>query len=563
MQALAHKAETAYRRAGPFPASARATHGNGASIAPGSSVPGRSNCACGGACPRCQQEKDKPASLAVSRPGDAFEREADHVADQVLGMSLPGQGDVARAGDAHPPLLRSARGPAPARAVPGIVHDVVGSPGTPLDRQTRTFFEPRFGADLSQVRVHADDRAAASADAVNAKAYTLGNNIAFAAGQFAPNTGGGRRLLAHELAHVVQYARGAPPALRREERKETVKRADRATSYRRIHMRFNGSELIVYGDGSELFRYGGSSGRPIEVTEEDARACSGDVRVDTYMSPKYVGIKNQGPIPEGTFRFSPPGIRQFSLGEEWSLLWGGITGQQRVTVQGQSMHAGDWGAGRVAVRPVRVLQGPCGDTHKRGDFFLHGGVLAGSSGCIDVGRSFDNLAEFLEGYTRPIDIEVRYETGTPRVGFFTGFGGALAYQAFHFRHGPTLRLGAEFGPQPPRFVASAEYQAVLDWAGGALTAGLHLDVPMNSEEAFVRAGLRGGAEFRILHALYGHLAAGGFVEPASTGTEVGYELGGGLKYDLGAAQLGVLYNYLRARPELERNQVLVELGFRW
>jgi hypothetical protein len=502
------------------------------------------------------------ARLAVSQRGDAFEREADQVADQVLGTSPPDEDNIAHPNNTNPPLSRAAAGPAPATTVPGVVHDVIKSPGVPLDNQTRAFFAPRFGDDLSRVRVHADPRAAESADVVNGKAYTLGHNIVFSAGEYAPHTSAGRRLLAHELTHVAQHASGAPPALRRQERKE-AKPANRATSYRRIHMRFNGSELIVYGDGTELFRYGGSSGRPIEISEEHARECGGDPRVDTYMSPRFAGIRNQGPIPEGTFRFSPPAIQEFSTGEQWSLLWGGITGHERVTVQGQGMHAGDWGAGRVALRPVRILDAPCGNPRARSAFFLHGGLLAGSSGCIDIGTSFDELAEFLDGYSRPIDVEVRYETETLRVGFLTGLGGALAYQGFHFRHGPTLRLGAEFGPTSPRFVASAEYQAVLDWAGGALTAGAHLDVPMNSEDAFVRAGLRGGAEFRILHALYGQLAAGGFIEPATTGGEIGYELGGGLRYDLGAAQLGVLYNYLRAQPELERHQVLVELGLRW
>lgn len=458
-------------------------------------------------------------------------------------------------------LARSAKGPVPATPAPDVAQDIVNAPAAPLDRETRAFFEPRFGSDLSHVRVHTDPGAFASADALNAKAYTFANHIVFGRGEYAPHTGPGRRLIAHELSHVAQHARGAPPALRCQPR-EGTEPANRATSYRRIHMRFNGSELIVYGDGTELFRYGGSSGRPIEISAEDARACGGDPRVDTYMSPRFAGIRDKGPIPEGTFRFSPPGIQEFSTGEQLSLLWGGIAGRQRVTVQGQSIHAGDWGAGRVALHPVRILDAPCGNPRARSGFFLHGGLLAGSSGCIDIGTSFDELAEFLNGYRRPIEIEVRYETETPRVGFFTGLGGALAYQGFHFRHGPTARLGLEFGPTPTRFVVSSEYQAVLDWAGGALTAGVHLDVPMTSEDAFVRAGLRGGAEFRILQGLYGQLAAGGFIEPATTSGELGYQLGGGLKYDLGAAQLGLLYNYLR-QPELERHQALVELGFRW
>jgi hypothetical protein len=87
---------------------------------------------------------------------------------------------------------------------PGIVHEVLRSPGQPLDTPTRAYFEPRLSHGFSHVRVYADDRADASAHAVGALAYTVGQRIVFAAGQFAPETEAGRRLLAHELTHVVQ-----------------------------------------------------------------------------------------------------------------------------------------------------------------------------------------------------------------------------------------------------------------------------------------------------------------------------------------------------------------------
>jgi hypothetical protein len=88
--------------------------------------------------------------------------------------------------------------------VPSIVHQVLRSSGRPLDSATRAFFEPRFGYDFSRVRVHSDNHAAESAQAVNALAYTVGRNVVFAAGQYAPGSTGGKGLLAHELAHVVQ-----------------------------------------------------------------------------------------------------------------------------------------------------------------------------------------------------------------------------------------------------------------------------------------------------------------------------------------------------------------------
>lgn len=98
---------------------------------------------------------------------------------------------------------------APAQPVaPPIVHEVLHSPGQPLDTCTRAFFEPRFGHDFSRVRVHADHEAARSARAVNALAYTVGNHVVFGSGQFSPSTKSGQRLLAHELVHVGQQSKG-------------------------------------------------------------------------------------------------------------------------------------------------------------------------------------------------------------------------------------------------------------------------------------------------------------------------------------------------------------------
>lgn len=87
---------------------------------------------------------------------------------------------------------------------PASVGAALQHPGRPLDADTRSFFEPHFGADLSGVRVHTDASAEQSASDIGARAYTLGHHVAFAAGQFAPQTSEGRHLLAHELAHVAQ-----------------------------------------------------------------------------------------------------------------------------------------------------------------------------------------------------------------------------------------------------------------------------------------------------------------------------------------------------------------------
>lgn len=88
--------------------------------------------------------------------------------------------------------------------VPPIVHEILRSPGEPLDARTRSFFEPRFGHDFSRVRVHTDTKAAESARAVNALAYTVGNHVVFSSGQYQPKDHEGNRVLAHELVHVIQ-----------------------------------------------------------------------------------------------------------------------------------------------------------------------------------------------------------------------------------------------------------------------------------------------------------------------------------------------------------------------
>jgi hypothetical protein len=114
-----------------------------------------------------------------------------------------------------PPLTKPAKGlqRAPltdaadvSDTAPPIVKDVLRSMGQPLDAATCAYMQPRFGHDFSGVRVHTDSEAAASAKAVNARAYTVGKQIAFNAGAYRPDTSEGRHLLAHELTHTLQQS---------------------------------------------------------------------------------------------------------------------------------------------------------------------------------------------------------------------------------------------------------------------------------------------------------------------------------------------------------------------
>jgi hypothetical protein len=168
--------------------------------------------------------------LKIGQPDDAFEHEADRTADEVMSGTGPraqwsfsrmsiappvqrkcacgGSGDGECEDCKEQKLQRKASGAAEMGHAPAIVHDVLRSSGAPLDRATRSFFEPRFGHDFGNVRIHTGAQAAASAQAVNALAYTVGDSVVFGSGQYAPHSAAGRKLLAHELTHVAQQSGG-------------------------------------------------------------------------------------------------------------------------------------------------------------------------------------------------------------------------------------------------------------------------------------------------------------------------------------------------------------------
>lgn len=103
-------------------------------------------------------------------------------------------------------MQRKSRDGGEVSEIPAIVHEVLSSPGQPLDTFSRALMEPRFRHDFSRVRVHSDARAADSALAVNALAYTVGQHVVFGASQYTPYSASGQRLMAHELTHVVQQS---------------------------------------------------------------------------------------------------------------------------------------------------------------------------------------------------------------------------------------------------------------------------------------------------------------------------------------------------------------------
>jgi hypothetical protein len=160
--------------------------------------------------------------LSVGAVNNPLEHEADCVADQVMRMpaaeaslsltAAPPQVSrkCAACEEEAQPLQPEMLEPSavPSRGEPGVVQNVLRTPDQPLDPESRAFFEPRFGWDFSKVRIHADSDAARGAQAIQARAYTLGRDIVFGAGEYTPATKEGRRLIAHELAHVVQQEGG-------------------------------------------------------------------------------------------------------------------------------------------------------------------------------------------------------------------------------------------------------------------------------------------------------------------------------------------------------------------
>ncbi|MCE2945585.1 MAG: DUF4157 domain-containing protein [Betaproteobacteria bacterium] len=144
--------------------------------------------------------------FGIGAAGDRHEREADRAAGQVM------SGDHAQvsAGSVGGSSALQRQSAMQAGDAAGVA-EVIASSGHALDTAVRQRFEPRFGHDFSRVTIHSDARAAASASAVNAHAYTVGNHVVFGAGQYAPGSMAGQHLLAHELAHVIQQGAGGMP----------------------------------------------------------------------------------------------------------------------------------------------------------------------------------------------------------------------------------------------------------------------------------------------------------------------------------------------------------------
>ncbi len=316
-------------------------------------------------------------------------------------------------------LQRHANGAAGASSIPAIVHDVLRSPGQSLDGGTRAFMEGRFGHDFSRVRVHTDARAAESARAVRASAYTVGNDVVFGAGRYQPHQSGGRHLLAHELAHVVQQGGRAAGVQAysiadenhpQEREAESAARAVMAGGSARVGAGAAGSTLYRHKD--DIVAYSGGQSGTLFVLE------AGRV---IYTAPAVSGHPGhgenepgEGPIPTGTYGLHP-GITRLTVAKAQAGTCGaaGISsGYQEITSTDKSPCEGAhycnvpcptpenpvrvcytpqdcWGPMRMKIEGSKSVVTPEGKKYSRSGFFIHGGNPkdAVSSGCI---KSLDN-----------------------------------------------------------------------------------------------------------------------------------------------------------------------------
>lgn len=177
----------------------------------------RRQCSCGnhskgGNCENCAKQKVQ-RKLSVGSTNDPLELEADRVAEQVIAN----EPTYSFSHISAPKIQRrSEQASAQLEEVPASVENVLAGPGSSLPFSILKDMEQRFGQDFSHVRMHTGSAAEQSAHDINANAYTFGNNVVFNKGKFSPETHDGKRLLAHELTHVVQAGNGhasAAPAI--------------------------------------------------------------------------------------------------------------------------------------------------------------------------------------------------------------------------------------------------------------------------------------------------------------------------------------------------------------
>jgi hypothetical protein len=241
--------------------------------------------------------------LAINQPGDEYEREADRIAEQMTAAPADA------AGPAVPLSVRPVSGHWNTDPVPASVDRTLASAGATLQSGVRQDMERRFGHDFSRVRLHSGAAAEQSASDINARAYTVGHNIVFGSNGFAPATPEGRRLLAHELTHVLQQR--VPGVLQRDNKdsaakKKEVKKVDPKVEAvkKKLQDKFGFKEITDSDDVSwtvpELNRLYAAFSKMLPVEQENLKGVTLH-RVKEIASPS--GLPRDIKIGGDTFGF--------------------------------------------------------------------------------------------------------------------------------------------------------------------------------------------------------------------------------------------------------------------
>ena len=292
-------------------------------------------------------------NLTINAPGDLHEQKADRVAEQVMRMPEPqrtagGYPKRSEAYDNHAhvqtKLAPGTRGGG--AAAPPVVDEVLRSPGQPLDAATRAFMEPRFGQDLSNVRVHADAQAASAASAIDARAFTAGRNIVFGTAEFAPQIDAGRRLLSHELTHVMQQSgTSSDPVVRRQPRGTTA--PSKVSEFRPLTAAEKAYAFELFYDSVDYSR--------IIITRNQIAATFSATTIGNFINLQASHFVGK------TMQLSPDGMKTLihEMGHVWQYQHGGLAympqallaNYQASQIYGDRNKAYDWLSAAKAGRP--------------------------------------------------------------------------------------------------------------------------------------------------------------------------------------------------------------------
>jgi hypothetical protein len=238
------------------------------------------------------------AKLKINTPGDKYEQEANSVADSIVnqpemqpanGLSLNDKAEHAlqnnAAGYDGVMAKRNDDGVLGGEQAPPGIDEMAPSGGKPLDAGTRDFFEHRFGNNFGHVRIHADNDAAKAAQSIEARAFTLGRKVVFGAGEYAPGTTEGKRLIAHELTHVLQQGQSKKSNQNLRQSNAAVKTtgANAGTVYRQETPPGEGTVLrrLVYPDYS-VFNQINRGNEAIAAAMNNLRNSGAEIRISSW-----------------------------------------------------------------------------------------------------------------------------------------------------------------------------------------------------------------------------------------------------------------------------------------